>query len=65
MKYQAEYTIKIKLDDIMTRPESTENDLEDKIKFLGRKNLKKFFEGDLLDPDKKIISEEITYQKIK
>jgi hypothetical protein len=65
MKYQAEYTIKIKLEDITTRPDSTENDLEEKIKLLGRKNLKKFFEGSLLDPDKRVICEEITYEPIK
>ena len=36
MKYKAEYTVKIKLEDITTRPESTEADLEEKIKKIGR-----------------------------
>ena len=62
MKYQAEYTIKIKLDDITTRQDATESDIEDKVKILGRQNIKKFFEGILLDPDKRIICEEISYE---
>ncbi len=65
MKYEAEYTVKIKLEEITTRPDSTEQDLQEKIMLLGRKNLKKFFEGVLLDPDKRIICEEIFFQEKK
>ena len=65
MKYEAEYTVKIKLEEITTRPDSTEQDLQEKIILLGRKNLKKFFEGALLDPDKRIICEEIFFQEKK
>lgn len=65
MKYEAEYTVKIKLEDITMRPDSTDQDLEEKITLLGRNNLKKFFEGILLDPDKRIICEEIFFQEKK
>ena len=65
MKYEAEYTVKIKLEDITTRPDSTEQDLQEKITLLGRNNLKKFFDGVLLDPDKRIICEEIFFQEKK
>jgi hypothetical protein len=65
MKYQAEYTVKIKLDDVTTRPDATEQDIQEKVTILGRKNLKKFFEGNLLDPDKKVVCEEIFFEKIK
>jgi hypothetical protein len=65
MKYEAEYTVKIKLEDVTMRPDSTEQDLQEKITLLGRNNLKKFFEGILLDPDKRIICEEIFFQEKK
>jgi hypothetical protein len=65
MKYEAEYTVKIKLEDITMRPDTTEQDLQEKITLLGRNNLKKFFEGVLLDPDKRIICEEIFFQEKK
>ena len=65
MKYEAEYTVKIKLEDITMRPDSTEQDLQEKITLLGRNNIKKFFEGILLDPDKRIICEEIFFQEKK
>jgi hypothetical protein len=65
MKYEAEYTVKIKLEEITTRPDSTDQDLQEKITLLGRNNLKKFFEGVLLDPDKRIICEEIFFQEKK
>jgi hypothetical protein len=65
MKYEAEYTVKIKLEDITMRPDSTDQDLQEKITLLGRNNLKKFFEGVLLDPDKRIICEEIFFQEKK
>jgi hypothetical protein len=65
MKYEAEYTVKIKLEDITMRPDSTEQDLQEKITLLGRNNIKKFFEGVLLDPDKRIICEEIFFQEKK
>ena len=65
MKYEAEYTIKIKLEDVTMRPDSTEQDLQEKITLLGRNNIKKFFEGILLDPDKRIICEEIFFQEKK
>jgi len=65
MKYEAEYTVKIKLEDITMRPDTTEQDLQEKITLLCRNNLKKFFEGILLDPDKRIICEEIFFQEKK
>ena len=65
MKYEAEYTVKIKLEDITMRPDTTEQDLQEKITLLGRTNIKKFFEGILLDPDKRIICEEIFFQEKK
>jgi hypothetical protein len=65
MKYCAEYTIKIKLDNITMRNEHTSKDVEDKVIMLGRQNLKKYFDNLLVDPDKKVVCEEITFETKK
>lgn len=65
MKYEAEYTVKIKLEEVSMRPDHTEDELTNKIIMLGKNSLKKFFNNELIDPDKKIICEEITYQSKK
>ena len=65
MKYEAEYTIKIKLSDVSMRQEHKEEELKNKIIMLGRSSLKKYFNYELIDPDKKNIHEEITYKEKK
>jgi hypothetical protein len=62
MKYIAEYTIKIKLEDVSMKKEHTEEEVTNKIIMIGRNSLKKFFNNELIDPDKKIICEEIIYE---
>lgn len=62
MKYEAEYTVKIKLEDVSMKKDHTEEELTSKVIMIGRNNLKKFFNNELIDPDKKIVCEEITYE---
>jgi hypothetical protein len=62
MKYEAEYTVKIKLEDVSMKKEHTEEEVTNKIIMIGRNSLKKFFNNELIDPDKKIICEEISYE---
>jgi hypothetical protein len=62
MKLQAEYTITIKLDNVYMPPNSSEEETKEWIQTLGMDNLRKYFNGMIFDPDKKIIKEEIKYQ---
>jgi hypothetical protein len=62
MKYDAEYTIKIRLSNISMRTKHTKREVEEKVSMLGRKSIQSFFEGTLDDPDKKIVCEEISFE---
>lgn len=62
MKFDCEYTITIKLDDVYMREGHSSDELREKITFLGKENLKKYFNNELFDPSKKIISEETKFQ---
>lgn len=63
MKFEAEYSITIKMDDIFMPKGYTEEEMKMVIEQRGRDNLKKYFNHALFDPDKKIIFEEIKYKE--
>jgi hypothetical protein len=57
MKYECEYTVTIKLNDVYMREGHSSDELNDKIMLLGKENLKRYFNQVLFDPDKKVINE--------
>lgn len=59
MKFEVEYSITIKMDDIFMPPGFTDEEMKMVVEQRGRDNLKKYFNGALFDPDKKIIFEDI------
>ena len=65
MIYEAEYTIKIKLDKLFMPPGHSSDELIEEIKLRGGENLKRYFNGVLFDPEKKIIFEETNFELIK
>lgn len=62
MKFECEYTVTIKLDDVYMREEHSSDELRDKIMLLGKENLKRYFNGVLFDPSKKIINEDTKFK---
>jgi hypothetical protein len=64
MIYSAEYTVKIKLESIFMPQGHTDEELTEEITSRGREDLKKYFNGVLFDPNKKIIFEK-TNSEIK
>ena len=58
-RISAEYTITIKVSDIMNTSIETEPDIDSMIKEEGRKLIKKYFDGKLFDPENNIITEQI------
>jgi hypothetical protein len=55
----AEYTITVKVMDVMNVSDDTEPDIDSMIKEEGRKLIKKYLNGKLFDPDNKVIREQI------
>jgi hypothetical protein len=55
----AEYTITVKVSDIMNISNETEPDINLMIKEEGRKLIKKYLNGKLFDPENNVIKEQI------
>lgn len=62
MRYDCEYTITIKLNNIDMPKGHTEEQLKERIVAEGKMGLRTYLSGYLFDPDKKIIFEDITFQ---
>jgi hypothetical protein len=62
MKYECEYTVTIKLDDVYMREGHSSDELNEKIMLLGKENLKRYFNQVLFDPNKKIIHEDTKFK---
>lgn len=62
MKFEGEYTIKIKLKDIFMPSDHSSFELQNKIKEEGRKKISSFLSKNLFDPDNKIIQEETSFK---
>jgi hypothetical protein len=58
-RVSAEYTITVKVSDIMNTSIETEPDIDLMIKEEGRKLIKKYLDGKLFDPENNIITEQI------
>lgn len=65
MIYEAEYTVTIKIDKLYMPPGHSSDELLEEIKNRGSENLKRYFNGVLFDPEKKIIFEESKSKLIK
>lgn len=55
----AEYTITVKVTDVMNVSDDTEQNIDSLIKQAGQKIMKKYLNGKLFDPDNKVIIEQI------
>lgn len=55
----AEYTITVKIEDVMVYSDEETNSMNIKIKELGQKRIKNFLTGKMFDPEGKVINEEI------
>jgi hypothetical protein len=55
----AEYTITVKVMDVMNVSDETEQDIDSLIKQEGQKIIKKYLSGKLFDPDNKVLREQI------
>jgi hypothetical protein len=55
----AEYTITVKVTDVMKVSDDTEQDIDSLIKQEGQKIMKKYLNGKLFDPENKVITEQI------
>jgi len=55
----AEYTITVKVMDVMNVSDETEQNIDSLIKQAGQKIMKKYLNGKLFDPDNKVIREQI------
>lgn len=58
-RFTGEYVIRIKVSDIFVPSESTEEDLKNKIKKEGQRRIGDFIDGNMFDPDNRIITEEV------
>jgi hypothetical protein len=58
-RISAEYTITVKVTDMMKVSDDTEQDIDSLIKQEGQKIMKKFLNGKLFDPENKVIIEKI------
>jgi hypothetical protein len=58
-RISAEYTITVKVVDVMNTSTETEPDINSMIKEEGRKLIKKYLDGKLFDPENNVITEQI------
>lgn len=65
MIFEAEYTITIKINKLFMPPGHSSDELRDEIKNRGAEELKRYFNGVLFDPEKKIIFEETKFELVK
>ena len=65
MIYEAEYTITIKINKLFMPPGHSSDELRDEIKHRGAEELRRYFNGVLFDPEKKVIFEETKFELVK
>ena len=58
-RISAEYTITVKVTDVMKVSDDTEQDINQLIKEVGQKIMKKYLSGKLFDTDNNVIREQI------
>lgn len=58
-RYCAEYTIKVKVSDVMITTDETEEEVKNKIKKKGQDIIRKFLTGYMFDPDGTVFEDEV------
>ena len=58
-RISAEYTITVKVTDVMKVSDDAEQDINQLIKEVGQKIMKKYLSGKLFDPENNVIREQI------
>ena len=58
-RYCAEYTVKVKVSDVMFTSDESEQEVKDKIRSVGQDKLRKWITGNMFDPDKVVFEEDI------
>ena len=58
-KYKGEYTITFKINDLSMPEDHTNEELESKVKEIGRESVMAYLSKSLFDPQKKVIFENI------
>ena len=58
-RYCAEYTVKVKISDVMFTSDESEQEIKDKIRSVGQDKLRKWITGNMFDPDKVVFEEDI------
>jgi len=61
MKFECEYSLTVKLEVFMPKEHSS-TELEDRIKEEGQKKLRYYLSGYLLDPNKQIIRDNVSFK---
>jgi hypothetical protein len=58
-RYCTEYTVKVRISDVMITSDETEREVNEKIKKIGQENLKKWINGVIYDPEGLVFIEDI------
>jgi hypothetical protein len=58
-RYCTEYTVKVRISDVMITSDETEREVKEKIKKIGQENLKKWINGVIYDPEGLVFIEDI------
>ena len=58
-RYCTEYTVKVRVSDVMITSDETEIEVKEKIKKIGQENLKKWINGVIYDPESLVFIEDI------
>lgn len=64
MDYIAEYNFRIKINHLFLPDNLTQEEIEKKVIEVGRRECAKFLSGYLIDPEKKVITEKVSYNKL-
>ena len=64
MEINCEYSLKVNLQ-VIVADDCTKEEIDKRIEEEGKKKLRYFLSGYLLDPDKKVISDEIKFKNTK
>lgn len=58
-RYCAEYTVTVRVSDVMFNSDETQEEITDKIKKLGQEKLRKWVTGNMFDPEGFVFSDDI------
>lgn len=62
---EADFTITVKLGELFIMPNSTDDEIKEKLIEEGERRLRYYLSGYLFDPDRKFINKNVTIHNIK